>query len=121
MEKLVKKDGGHGITEKTKRWVKRNIKKHDIKALFLDRAIEKGGSRYNMRAIDTLGFEYLLSGFEWGYGGEGPHGLLWFVKNYGYTIGEYSKLWTMESIAGLREDKYKIEFKGHVDLIIPVK
>jgi len=117
MEKLVKKDGGGGITRVTKNWVKKNIKDQKIAILFLDRTM----GNYNMRAIDMLGFEYLLSGFEWGYGGEGPHGLLWFVENYGYTKDGHSKEWAMKTIADLKEDKYKIEFKGDIDFIIPME
>lgn len=121
-QSIVKSDDGSGTTERTKNWVKRNIKGSKITVLFLDRHMtyKKKTGWWTVRAIDAQGFEYLLSGFEWGYGGEGPHGLLWFVNNY-CDIGVYGMSaeleWTIDDVARLKGDLFKIEFYNDKQVI----
>ena len=43
----------------------------------------RGDDRYTVRII-TRDDEFWTSGFNWGYGGSGPHGLLWLIEKLGF-------------------------------------
>lgn len=42
---------------------------------------------YWTHIVDTKGMEIILSGFAWGYRGEGPVGLEWLFRQHGIALG----------------------------------
>ena len=119
IDSIVKSDCGWGVTQKTKAWVEKNIAPKTIVLVYLNRNLvhKKKTGMLNMRALDSQGFEYVLSGFEWGYGGEGPHGLVWFLNKYANSTNTF----VMGDVARLKGDKFKIEFNANADVFSPME
>jgi hypothetical protein len=80
-----------GITEESKEYVRKHLK--------LIGAVEKVELRRLPRSAETriIGRDGTITvdGFEWGYHGEGPKGLLWLLNELGWTgyrIGDIVKV-----------------------------
>lgn len=92
---MILNDGGGGITERSKRFVfsHRKMLKGKITKIKLipEQRFNRGiwnvedYTSFNM-IVSTKENEFLISGFNWGYGGEGPHGLQWFFIEMDYPF-----------------------------------
>jgi len=103
-KKLFKADSGHGITEKSKRFLEKHMKKRNwetVKTVLLNRKDPKN----TVWIFCENGDQFRVSGFNWGFGGEGPHGLLWFFKKASIplTIENIVKL-NMEHLYLIRKE-----------------
>ena len=93
----IYKDNGYGITADSRKFAGKildKIPKPEVEGIILTRKM----GRYTVFVYFKDGDELHLSGFNWGYGGEGPHGLLWLFKRLGmsFIIEDISR-WDMDT------------------------
>ena len=77
------KEEAHGITRMSTEFLERKLK-------LIGEVVKVVGKRdeeleYWVIFSDKEGNEIVTSGFSWGYGGEGPHGLLLALHKIGWT------------------------------------
>lgn len=117
----VYKDGNDGITEKSKEFVQKLINngvlaKDNIAKIVLD-AIKMQLEGYHVDIFTKTGDKIMISGWSWNYGGEGPHGLLWFFKEMDipFTIGDIAK-WKWTDVHEIKKIEdiwtHEVTFKG---------
>lgn len=93
----VYKDNGYGITADSRKFagkILERITEPEARDIILTRKM----GRYTVFVYFKDSHELHLSGFNWGYGGEGPHGLLWLFEKLGVplTIEDISR-WDMDT------------------------
>ena len=93
----IYKDNGYGITADSRKLagkILERITEPEARDIILTRKM----GRYTVFVYFKYSHELHLSGFNWGYGGEGPHGLLWLFKRLGlpFTIEDISR-WDMDT------------------------
>ncbi len=77
------KEEAHGITRMSTEFLERKLR-------LIGDVVKVVGKRdeeleYWVIFLDKEGNEIVTSGFSWGYGGEGPHGLLQALHKIGWT------------------------------------
>lgn len=91
-----------GVTEQSMKYVRKHAKKL-TPIVMVELLVDEGGDNW-VRFVSKLGAAVEVSGFCWGYAGEGPGGLVTMLKELGF------KGVTMDVVAGLdRTQQYVIK------------
>jgi len=79
-----------GVTEESKKFVEKHLKYVGKPS----KVILKYDKHHEEFHTIICGTECAIDvdGFAWGYGGEGPHGLLWLLHKLGMTIHDIAKI-----------------------------
>lgn len=115
---MIYKDNGYGVPVDSKKFVEAqaasgNLDPEKVKEIKLIR----GDYKYTVRII-MRDDEFWTSGFNWGYGGSGPHGLLWLIEKLGFQ-DELGEDIIMDRITGMDMDSdYIIRKDKGVNLVV---